>query len=71
MDDEITLRILSGTFGLWALVVAWGVAQVTKRIDAIGSTVQQLDKDLQRWVQTVESRLATVEERVRIMCSDN
>ena len=68
MDDEITLRILSASFGAWAVVVGWGIRQVTRRIDQIGDTVKSLDRDLQRWVNQVEGRLATVEERVRVLC---
>ena len=71
MDDELFTKILLGliatAFGGWAIVVGWGVKAVIARIDVITFSVRELDKDLNKWVNTTESRLAHLEEWRRIL----
>jgi len=71
MDNEIFTQLLLGliafAFTGWAAVVAWGVRAVIARIDVITSSVRELDKDLNQWVNTTEGRLAHLEEWRRIL----
>lgn len=63
--DSLLVKGLIAAFTAWAGVVAWGVAEVTARIEAAAAAQAKALEKLNEYTVTTERRLATLEETTK------
>ena len=62
--------LLAISFGMWAAVVAWIGRGIFRRMDSIALQMQNESAKLNEYIVQTESRIAVVEDRLKLRGRD-